>query len=234
MNPKSIHLNPSEWHVMEFLWAHGPATGRQAADHLTEKLGWSRSTTLTLLRRLEGKGAVASDAETGLKTFRPLVGREEAVLQEQGQPAPKRTECAATLSVAASIPDRYVPAPEQRMDLYRRIARIRSEHDADDLVDELIDRYGDPPRGVMNLIAIALLRARASAAGIRDIAQKGRTLRFRLAQFDFAVVSRVAGQYQKRMFVEPKSEEPAITLQLTAKEDPLQAAERFVKTYQGE
>ena len=81
---------------------------------------------------------------------------------------------------------------------------------------------------------IALLRARASAAGIRDIAQKGRTLRFRLAQFDFAVVSRVAGQYQKRMFVEPKSEEPAITLQLTAKEDPLQAAERFVKTYQGE
>ena len=81
---------------------------------------------------------------------------------------------------------------------------------------------------------IALLRARASAAGIRDIAQKGRTLRFRLAQFDFAVVSRVAGQYQKRMFVEPKSDEPAITLQLTAKEDPLQAAERFVKTYQGE
>ena len=56
MNPKSIHLNPSEWHVMEFLWAHGPATGRQAADHLTEKLGWSRSTTLTLLRRLEGEG----------------------------------------------------------------------------------------------------------------------------------------------------------------------------------
>ena len=55
MNPKSIHLNPSEWHVMEFLWAHGPATGRQAADHLTEKLGWSRSTTLTLLRRLEDR-----------------------------------------------------------------------------------------------------------------------------------------------------------------------------------
>ena len=77
----------------------------------------------------------------------------------------------------------------------------------------------------MNLIDIALLRARASAAGIRDIAQKGRTLRFRLAQFDFAVVSRVAGQYQKRMFVEPKSDEPAITLQLTAKEDPLQAGE---------
>ena len=159
---------------------------------------------------------------------------EEAVLEERGEPSPEESACTADLDVTANIDKAYVTSGEQRMDLYRRMAGIRSQSDADELLDEIVDRYGDPPRGVMNLIAIALLRARASAAGIRDIAQKGRTLRFRLAQFDFAVVSRVAGQYQKRMFVEPKSEEPAITLQLTAKEDPLQAAERFVKTYQGE
>ena len=159
---------------------------------------------------------------------------EEAVLEERGEPSPGESACTADLDVTANIDKAYVTSGEQRMDLYRRMAGIRSQSDADELLDEIVDRYGDPPRGVMNLIAIALLRARASAAGIRDIAQKGRTLRFRLAQFDFAVVSRVAGQYQKRMFVEPKSEEPAITLQLTAKEDPLQAAERFVKTYQGE
>ena len=159
---------------------------------------------------------------------------EEAVLEERGEPSPEESACTADLDVTANIDKAYVTSGEQRMDLYRRMAGIRSQSDADELLDEIVDRYGDPPRGVMNLIAIALLRARASAAGIRDIAQKGRTLRFRLAQFDFAVVSRVAGQYQKRMFVEPKSEEPAITLQLTAKEDPLQAAEKFVKTYQGE
>ena len=159
---------------------------------------------------------------------------EEAVLEERGEPSPEESACTADLDVTANIDKAYVTSGEQRMDLYRRMAGIRSQSDADELLDEIVDRYGDPPRGVMNLISIALLRARASAAGIRDIAQKGRTLRFRLAQFDFAVVSRVAGQYQKRMFVEPKSEEPAITLQLTAKEDPLQAAERFVKTYQGE
>ena len=159
---------------------------------------------------------------------------EEAVLEERGEPSPEESACTADLDVTANIDKAYVTSGEQRMDLYRRMAGIRSQSDADELLDEIVDRYGDPPRGVMNLIAIALLRARASAAGIRDIAQKGRTLRFRLAQFDFAVVSRVAGQYQKRMFVEPKSDEPAITLQLTAKEDPLQAAERFVKTYQGE
>ena len=151
-----------------------------------------------------------------------------------GEPSPEESACTADLDVTANIDKAYVTSGEQRMDLYRRMVGIRSQSDADELLDEIVDRYGDPPRGVMNLIDIALLRARASAAGIRDIAQKGRTLRFRLAQFDFAVVSRVAGQYQKRMFVEPKSDEPAITLQLTAKEDPLQAAERFVKTYQGE
>ena len=159
---------------------------------------------------------------------------EEAVLEERGEPSPEESACTADLDVTANIDKAYVTSGEQRMDLYRRMAGIRSQSDADELLDEIVDRYGDPPRGVMNLIDIALLRARASAAGIRDIAQKGHTLRFRLAQFDFAVVSRVAGQYQKRMFVEPKSDEPAITLQLTAKEDPLQAAERFVKTYQGE
>lgn len=160
---------------------------------------------------------------------------EEAVLEERGEPSPEESACTAD-------PRRHGEHRQGLCDLGRAAHGPLPPHGGpparrampDELLDEIVDRYGDPPRGVMNLIAIALLRARASAAGIRDIAQKGRTLRFRLAQFDFAVVSRVAGQYQKRMFVEPKSEEPAITLQLTAKEDPLQAAERFVKTYQGE
>ena len=64
---------------------------------------------------------------------------EEAVLPQQGQPVPKRTDCAANLTVAASIPDRYVPAQEQRMDLYRRIAALRTEQDADDLVDDFVN-----------------------------------------------------------------------------------------------
>ena len=117
----------------------------------------------------------------GKKIFLKLL--EEAVLEERGEKPELRAECAADLTVAASIPDRYVPSPEQRMDLYRRIARIRSEEEADDLVDELVDRYGDPPRPVNNLISVALLRAAAAKAGVCDITQKGSTLRFTLAVF---------------------------------------------------
>ena len=90
---------------------------------------------------------------------------EEAVLEERGEPSPEESACTADLDVTANIDKAYVTSGEQRMDLYRRMAGIRSQSDADELLDEIVDRYGDPPRGVMNLIDIALLRARASAAG---------------------------------------------------------------------
>ena len=140
---------------------------------------------------------------------------EEAVLTEQGQPAPQRTECAADLSIAASIPDRYVPAPEQRMDLYRRIAAIRSEEDADDLVDELIDRYGEPPRTVNNLISVALLRAAAAQAEITDISQKN---------------GQLVEKYKNRLLLTP-GDVPRFTFRLRKGEDPLRLAQALVADY---
>ncbi|WP_418725534.1 transcription-repair coupling factor, partial [Dysosmobacter sp.] len=94
---------------------------------------------------------------------------EEAVLEEQGQEKQVETECAADLTVNAHIPDRYVPSPEQRMDLYRRIAAIRTDEDASDLLDELLDRYGEAPKAVLALLDVALLRAAAAKAGVSDI-----------------------------------------------------------------
>lgn len=82
MRKSYISLTEAEWNVMECLWEKSPRTGREAVAWLKEKVGWSRSTTLTLLRRMEAKGAVAADTDGGLKTFRPLVQREDAALQE--------------------------------------------------------------------------------------------------------------------------------------------------------
>ena len=119
------------------------------------------------------------------------------------------------------------------MDLYRRMAAIRSQEDADELLDEMVDRYGDPPKGAMNLISIALLRARAAAQGISDISQKGRTIQFTLAKFSFEAVAAVCGlpAYQKRVFLSPKTEKPLLTLKLAAGENSLKAAEEFLKNF---
>lgn len=82
MHDKNVALTEAEWTVMECLWEKSPRTGREAVACLEEKMGWSRSTTLTLLRRLEEKGAVAGDTEGAVKTFHPLIAREEVAVRE--------------------------------------------------------------------------------------------------------------------------------------------------------
>ena len=82
METGGIGLTAAEWQVMECLWEHAPRTGREATAWLAKKVGWNRSTTLTLLRRLEAKGAVVCGEEGGVKTFSPGIRREDAALQE--------------------------------------------------------------------------------------------------------------------------------------------------------
>ncbi len=159
---------------------------------------------------------------------------EEAVLEERGEKPVQEVSCTADLDVTANIDKQFVSSGEQRMDLYRRMAAIRSQEDADELLDEIVDRYGDPPKGAMNLISIALLRAKAAAAGISDISQKGRTLHFRLEKFEFEAVAALCGQpeYKNRIFLAPKTDQPLLTLKLAAGENPLKAAQALVKSYQ--
>ena len=82
MNDKNLTLTEAEWTVMECLWEKSPRTGRETVAWLDQKMGWTRSTVLTMLRRLEAKGAVAGDTEGELKTFRPLIAREEVAVHE--------------------------------------------------------------------------------------------------------------------------------------------------------
>ena len=82
MNDKNLALTEAEWTVMECLWEKSPRTGRETVSWLDQKMGWTRSTVLTMLRRLEAKGAVAGDTEGELKTFRPLIAREDVAVRE--------------------------------------------------------------------------------------------------------------------------------------------------------
>ncbi|MGN0979209.1 MAG: transcription-repair coupling factor [Candidatus Avoscillospira sp.] len=157
---------------------------------------------------------------------------EDAVLEEQGGQKNPEPECTADLSVTANISKTYVPSGEQRMDLYRRMAAIRSEEDSEELLDEIVDRYGDPPKGVMNLVAIALLRAKASAAGICKIEQKADTVTVSTEILDFPAVSAVCAEpgYKGRIFFSA-GEKPMLSLKLKKGEDPLKATQELVKHY---
>ena len=155
---------------------------------------------------------------------------EEAVLEERGEEKQIETECSADLTVNANIPERYVSSPEQRMDLYRRIAAIRTDDDASDLLDELLDRYGEAPKPVLALLDVALLRAAAAKAGVSDITQKKDLLRFQLAVFRPEAVVRVCGlnKYRQRLTV-AAGEVPALTLKLKPGADALESAMELVE-----
>ena len=77
-----INLTSAEWNIMECLWDAAPQTGRELTEKMKASMGWSRSTTLTLLRRLVDKGVVLCDPEGTKNTFSPAVGREDAARQE--------------------------------------------------------------------------------------------------------------------------------------------------------
>ena len=155
---------------------------------------------------------------------------EEAVLEERGEEKQIETECSADLTVSANIPERYVPSPEQRMDLYRRIAAIRTNDDASDLLDEMLDRYGEAPKSVMALLDVALLRAAAAKAGVSDISQKKDVLKFTLAVFRPEALVAVCGQtkYKHRLTI-AAGDTPALTLKLKPGADVLETAMTLVE-----
>ena len=155
---------------------------------------------------------------------------EEAVLEEKGEEKKIETECSADLTVNANIPDRYVPSAEQRMDLYRRIAAIRTDDDASDLLDEMLDRYGEAPKSVLALLDVALLRSAAAKAGVSDISQKGSLLKLQLAVFRPEALVAVCGlpKYRQRLTL-AAGDTPAITLKLKPGADVLASATELVE-----
>ena len=157
---------------------------------------------------------------------------EEAVLEERGEPEAARRECTADLTIQANIPQDYVGSGEQRMDLYRRMAAVRGREDADDLLDEIVDRFGDPPKSVMNLIDVALLRAAAAAVGVREITQREGRVSFALYELPLPAIGAICGEpaFRGRVFFSA-GQEPLLTLRLQKNEDPLRATREFIARF---
>ncbi|MBQ9148781.1 MAG: transcription-repair coupling factor [Oscillospiraceae bacterium] len=157
---------------------------------------------------------------------------DEAVLEEKGE-APKNPDCTADLNITANVDKNYVSRGEERMDLYRRMAAIRSQEDADDLLDEIVDRYGEPPRGVLNLIDVALLRANARNLGIRDIKQKAGDVLFTLVNLNFDAVSALCADpdYKNRIVFVAAAKEPTLRLKLVKGPDSLKQSKVFLEHF---
>ena len=116
----------------------------------------------------------------GYDMYLKLLG--DAMNEERGIKVEPEAECTVDLSISAHIPENYIESLPQRLGIYRRIAEIKTSEDAEDVIDELCDRFGEPPKVVLGLIDIALFRSRASKNGIYEITQTGNTLNLRITE----------------------------------------------------
>ena len=92
--------------------------------------------------------------------------------EKTGVPVEEKKECVVDISVDAHIPESYIDSVKNRIGMYKRIASIETSEDAMDVMDEFIDRFGEPPASVKGLIDVALLRAKAAKLGIYEIKQQ--------------------------------------------------------------
>ena len=137
-------------------------------------------------------------ASVGYDMYMKLLS--EAISQEKGE-KPKQRECLIDLQINAHIPDKYISALAQRLTVYRRIADIRTFQDAEDVRDELRDRFGDIPPSVEGLIEVSLCRNTAASLGIYEIGQRGETLCLYCEEINPSLVLDISGILRGRVGV---------------------------------
>lgn len=157
---------------------------------------------------------------------------EEAVNELSDNPKHAQVSCLVDINTNARLPERYVSDPGQRIDLYRRMGQVQTQAAYEDILDELIDRFGEPPKEAVTLLAVALLRSGGSNAGISEISQKGNSLIFKFAVPNVEKAAIAAGmeRFKTRIRFNAMGA-PYITLSILDKENPLELAADFVKAY---
>ncbi len=150
-----------------------------------------------------------------MKMLNQAVGEEKGELQ----PAPEK-ECLIDLPIDAYIPPEYIKSVPNKIAMYRRIADIRTRDDADDVMDELIDRFGEPPMSVQGLIMVALMRNTALAQGIYEIGKSGNKLNLYIESLDMNKISALAAKMRGRITVAAAGK-PHIAIKLNPGEEQL-------------
>lgn len=157
--------------------------------------------------------------DVGYEMYLKLLG--EAVSEEKGEKVENyEDECLVDIQVQAHIPENYIKNLSQRLDIYRRISDIRKNEDAFDVIDELIDRFGDPPASVRGLIDVALIRNTAAAWNIYEIKQHADTLLLYQHNVDMQQVASLVNRFKNRVMVNAGAK-PYISVKMESGSTPI-------------
>lgn len=149
--------------------------------------------------------------------------------EKTGQQTEEKKECLIDISVDAHIPESYIDSVKNRIGMYKRIAEIQTNEDAMDVLDEFIDRFGDPPKAVEGLIDVALLRAQATRLGIYEIKQQNSMLLAFVSELRPEFVSAVGHTLRGQALISAAKTTPYISYKLTGT-TPIEGMKHLVKT----
>ena len=153
---------------------------------------------------------------------------DTAVKEELGEIPEDREErdCLIDIAIVAHIPENYIGGLSQRLDVYKLIADVRTQEQASDVIDELIDRFGEIPKSVMGLIDVALIRNRAASMGIYEIKQNDTTLLLYLSDIKNPELISLVGKARGKALLSAGNK-PYVALRCVSKSDPLSALKEF-------
>ncbi|MBQ7077975.1 MAG: transcription-repair coupling factor [Lachnospiraceae bacterium] len=131
----------------------------------------------------------------------------EAVRLLKGVTDVEDFETSIDIMTDAFIPSTYIPNEYQKLDMYKRIANVTTEHDKEEMIDEMVDRFGEPPKSVLTLLDVALLKARANKCFITDIKEKDMDIKFTMfkhAKIDVAKIPEMLSGFSGEFTVNTK------------------------------
>ena len=157
-----------------------------------------------------------------------------AIAEEKGEvPEIPETECVVDIRIPAHIPEKYISDVSLRIEIYRKIAAIKTEDDAIDVTDEIIDRFGDIPQSVKGLIDVALLRNMAAGLNIYEITQKNNMIMFLTKTLDMKIIAKLQETLKGRVVINA-GEKSYIGIKLVKEDDPLFIMRETLKLMSGE
>lgn len=134
-----------------------------------------------------------------------------AVMEAKGEKIQEDFETSVDIDIDAFIPISYIKNEFQKLDMYKRIASIQNVEEYGEMLDELIDRFGELPKPAANLLLVALIRAEAHAAGVVQLVHKEKETRIYMherADVDVAAIPDFLAVYGKRMKFKSTAKNP--------------------------
>ncbi len=168
-------------------------------------------------------------ASVGFSLYCKLL--ENAVEELKGEKEEKNREVEIDLQIDAYLPDKYIYDSKQKVEIYKKIMALNSEDEVSDLIDELVDRFGNPPETVINLIQISRIKLKCRQLGIEKIIQKEDIINCNLnkeqQELDGEKIFNLIEDYPGRIKIR-SGKKPVIGLKLKSKESPLEFLEEVI------